>query len=86
MSPNGPHSTDRQNGKSCVLPGSNALSPNRHLLARDDYPEGTPAERLAGVDMVHLIPHMAPEILVTWVRKIVDRNPGYARWIFVITK
>ena len=49
-----------------------------HVLVRDEYPEVVHAEKAAESDHKHLVPHIAPEVMVEWSRKLIANQ--YAKF------
>ena len=49
---------------------------NSHLLARDEYPEVIHAEKAAESDVTYSIPHIAPDVMVEWARKLIVNRPA----------
>ena len=45
-----------------------------HLLVRDEYPEVVHAEKAAESDHKYLVPHIAPEVMVEWSRKLIENQ------------
>ena len=47
-----------------------------HLLVRDEYPEVVHAEKAAESNTKYQIPHIVPEVMVDWSRKVVENQPA----------
>ena len=45
-----------------------------HILVRDEYPEVVHAEKAAESNNKYQIPHIAPEVMVEWSKKLVDNQ------------
>ena len=45
-----------------------------HLLVRDEYPEVVHAEKAAESNYRYHIPHIAPEVIVEWSKKLTDNQ------------
>ena len=58
-------------------PRASAYSTNKnsHLLARDEYPEVVHAEKAAESGIAYSIPHIAPDVMVEWARKLTVNRP-----------
>ena len=56
---------------------------NAHLLTLDEYPEAIHAERAAEEsEGRYQIPHIVPDIMVEWARKLVVNQPNnFYQWI-----
>ena len=45
-----------------------------HMLVRDEYPEVVHAEKAAESDHKYHVPHIAPDIMVEWSRKLIENH------------